>query len=230
MTNPSIPVRASFPVPPPLANLPFGTIGPGGMVYPATTFMEFIQILWASIQGQDGILDILLSLQPSPGQVSAAVESLLAQQVGPAASEGALHGAIAAVAQRTAEAYMLAVQPSPRRPSEPIVRFYGDLPGQPTAGQELFAITMVGDEHFTKGLGRNVGGVLVPPTGAVTFPIKVNGVQIGTMNVAMGATTATWTMANPYNALAGDIFAFYAPPSVDATLSGPHYTFVGTRS
>lgn len=110
-----------------------------------------------------------------------------------------------------------------------IIRFYGSFSGRPTASQELFAVEMTGDEIFPAGLGNNKGKVGTAPTGAVTFNIKVNGTTVGTMNVAGGATVATWTMASQYTATAGDIFAFFAPASVDATLADLRYTFVGSR-
>jgi hypothetical protein len=108
-------------------------------------------------------------------------------------------------------------------------RFYGSLAGIPTAGQELFAIEMKGDETFAAGLASNLGGCAVGPTGAVTCAIKVNGTAIGSMDIAIGTTSATWTLASDYVAGAGDRLAFYAPASVDPTLSGLHYTFVFQR-
>lgn len=110
-----------------------------------------------------------------------------------------------------------------------IVRFYGSFAGKPTANQELFAVEMKGDEVFPAGLTSNLGKCEVAPTGSVTLNIKVNGSTVGSMNIAAGATVATWTMASQYTAAAGDIFAFYAPTSVDVTLFGLRYTFVGSR-
>lgn len=110
-----------------------------------------------------------------------------------------------------------------------VVRFYGSLAGKPSAAQELFAVEMLGDEVFPASLTSNVGKVGTAPTGSVTFSITVNGSSVGTMNVAAGATVATWVMASQYTATAGDIFAFYAPSSVDSTLQDLRYTFVGSR-
>lgn len=108
-------------------------------------------------------------------------------------------------------------------------RFYGSLAGQPTAGQELFAIEMKGDETFEAGLAENLGGCVVAPTADVTCLIKANGTTIGSMDIALGNAVATWTLAADYDAVPGDRLAFYAPGSVDATLSGLHYTFVFKR-
>ncbi len=230
MPGPNTPVVSTFPLPPPVGSLAHSIVRENGNVYWTPTGWNFIQILWAAIQGQGGVIDQLLALEPSPGQISAAVESLLAQQIGPAASEGAMRAQIAALGGKLEEAIMALQAPVPRRAYEPIIRFYGDLPGMPTAGQELFSVEMIGDEHFPAGLGRNVGGSAAPAATAAVFPISVNGSPVGSMNIAMGATVATWTMANPYDALPKDILSFAAPSPADATLSGPRYTFIGTRS
>jgi hypothetical protein len=88
------------------------------------------------------------------------------------------------------------------------LRFYGSIDGKPDAGMELFEIEMNGDEKFVAGLPSNRGKCNVAPTGSVTLPIKNNGVSIGSMNIAAGATTATWTMASDYAPSAGDLFSF----------------------
>ena len=112
----------------------------------------------------------------------------------------------------------------------PTFRLYGDLAGKPTAGQELFAVEMAGDEFFPQGLPNNLGSVAVAPTGSVTFPITVNGSSVGSMNIAASATVATWTFSAPYQAAQGDILRFLAPAPADATLDSPRYTFIGTRA
>lgn len=61
MANPSIPVVASFPIPPPLPNLPIS--GQDGL--PTPYFFQFMQFLWSAIQGSGGIIeqttDVLLN-------------------------------------------------------------------------------------------------------------------------------------------------------------------------
>lgn len=113
-----------------------------------------------------------------------------------------------------------------------VVRFYGAFRGQPTASQPLFeaGIEMDGDEVFASGFPNNLGGVTVAPTAAATFTFTVNGLPRGYMQIAAGATTATWSMTGQYNAARGDVINFLAPAIPDATLSGPRYTFIGTRS
>lgn len=105
-------------------------------------------------------------------------------------------------------------------------KWYGGLAGIPTASQLLFDIIMTGTETFSVNFPGNQGGCTIAPTGSVTFIIKKNGSNVGTMNIAGGATVATWTLGTPLSFSAGDHFQFYAPASVNATLSGPSYTFV----
>lgn len=54
MANPRTPAQASFPVPPPVPGWPL--VDAKGMATPA--FAQFLQLLWAAIQGAGGIIDI----------------------------------------------------------------------------------------------------------------------------------------------------------------------------
>lgn len=111
-----------------------------------------------------------------------------------------------------------------------IVRLYGSLDGRPTAGQELFDIEMVGDEVFPAGLVFNSGSYDVAPSSNITSPIYVNDVQVGSMNGSVGSRDATWVMLAEYRAAAKDKLRFNAPTPQDPTMSGPRYTYIGTRT
>lgn len=109
--SPSTPAQATFPVPPPLANLQL--INPAG--FPTPVFLEFLQILWAAIQGGGGLIDQLTSNDAAAeatqdpnsfNDVAAQVESLrsdvsnvLAQLDQIEAADG-LREAVASIAQR----------------------------------------------------------------------------------------------------------------------------------
>lgn len=54
MANPRTPAQASFPIPPPVPGWPL--VDAKGMATPA--FAQFLQLLWAAIQGAGGIIDI----------------------------------------------------------------------------------------------------------------------------------------------------------------------------
>lgn len=72
-------VAPAGPVPPPVLALPFGRVGQGGQVYLSTVGINFLQTLWAAIQGAGGIIDLNTLNLATPGQIGAAVESQLNQ-------------------------------------------------------------------------------------------------------------------------------------------------------
>jgi hypothetical protein len=110
-----------------------------------------------------------------------------------------------------------------------LFRLSGNLAGQPSAGQVLFEVEMVGGEQLPAGLSGSVGGCDVAPTGSVSLPLTAGGTALGSMNIASGATTASFSFASAHTFSNGDVLTFAAPASVDPTLSGLHYTFIGTR-
>jgi hypothetical protein len=111
-----------------------------------------------------------------------------------------------------------------------VLRLYGATDGrQPDPGEVLFEIEMLGGETFPAGFTSNLGGCDVAPTGSITCTVFKNGSSVGSMNIAAGATAATWTLASPLSFAAGDKMKFTAPATQDATLSGLYYTFAGGR-
>jgi hypothetical protein len=71
MVNPTVPPQATFPVSPILARMPIGFMDPNleGQVLPTLQFLKMYQQLWAAIQGQGGVIDIvdfLVSLATAP--------------------------------------------------------------------------------------------------------------------------------------------------------------------
>lgn len=77
MSSPDIPPIATDPIPPPVGSLAVGRVV-DGLVYFTPTGLEFMQFLWASLQGQGGVFDQMVIDAPSPGRVAAIVQSLLA--------------------------------------------------------------------------------------------------------------------------------------------------------
>jgi hypothetical protein len=110
-----------------------------------------------------------------------------------------------------------------------LLRLSGNLAGAPSAGQVLFEVEMVGGEGFPINLTGSVGGCDVAPTGNITCPLTKNGSSIGSMNIAAGATASTFTFSAGVSFASTDISKFAAPTTADATLSGLHYSFIGTR-
>jgi hypothetical protein len=64
-TNPTN-VSASFPVLPPVFNLPFGQVQDNGQVYLTPAGMELMQVIWAAIQGSGGLVDQATFSQTTP--------------------------------------------------------------------------------------------------------------------------------------------------------------------
>lgn len=79
MPGPNTPSAASAPIPPPFQNLPFGQVRESGQVYLSVPAIQFLQELWAALQGQGGILDILVLLFQSPAITSAQTTALINQ-------------------------------------------------------------------------------------------------------------------------------------------------------
>jgi hypothetical protein len=66
-------------------------------------------------------------------------------------------------------------------------------------------------------------------TSAAAFNIQKNGSNIGTMNFAASATTATFTLASATTFNAGDVLTILAPSPQDATLANVSWTLEATH-
>jgi Putative phage tail protein len=97
--------------------------------------------------------------------------------------------------------------------------------------QELFFSTPVRNITLPVALAGTHAGCRGAPTGSVTVSMLKNGVSFGTINIAAGATTATYTMtaAVSFNGTT-DTFSLSAPASPDATFSGFWVNFYASRS
>lgn len=82
MSNPQTPVTAGNLVPPPVLNLPWGQVQ-GGMVMLTPSAIEFLQTLWASIQGSGGVIDIIALAAGSPSAIAATAEAVMLEQGSP---------------------------------------------------------------------------------------------------------------------------------------------------
>lgn len=65
-------------------------------------------------------------------------------------------------------------------------------------------------------------------TAAATFTIYKNGGSIGTINIAAGASTATFTFASAQNLAVGDVITVVAPGTQDSTLADVAVTLLAT--
>jgi hypothetical protein len=80
------------------------------------------------------------------------------------------------------------------------------------------------------GLTGSVGGCLTAPTGSVAIAIQQNGVGIGSVNIAAGAITATFTFSAAVTLNPGDLLDFIAPTTPDLTLAGLYFSIAGVRN
>lgn len=109
MPGPQTPAAASFPIPPPAANLPLGERRADGLIYPTAYFLEFVQILWASIQGAGGIIDQSAIGLPQPGVTMAMMQGLLEQAF--QASPAQVAPLLAAIARQAEARPLLPIPP-----------------------------------------------------------------------------------------------------------------------
>ncbi len=77
MSNTGATTQATFPVTPPAFNLPWGTVQ-GGQVMLTPAAMQFLQEIWAAIQGTGGLADQTTSGLPEPADGVAAAFGLAA--------------------------------------------------------------------------------------------------------------------------------------------------------
>jgi hypothetical protein len=104
--------------------------------------------------------------------------------------------------------------------------------GQPGDGEILYEFVAVRDFRLPAGLSGSAGKVAgVTATSTATFPVKKNGVQVGSIIYPNTTSAPTFTMASTTDFLASvpDILSIEAPTPQDTTLSDIAVTLKGTR-
>jgi len=79
MTNPETPAGSSGQSPPPVLNLPWGRVSSGGDVYLSITALEFLEKLWASVNGTGGVVETMTTTRLSTSQVVGIVKGVVEQ-------------------------------------------------------------------------------------------------------------------------------------------------------
>lgn len=79
------------------------------------------------------------------------------------------------------------------------------------------------------GLTDSKADLLVPPAADLSFPITVNGTQVGSVDFASAANTATFTFAADVTMAAGDVVKLMKPTTVDVAATELSATFVAIR-
>jgi hypothetical protein len=104
--------------------------------------------------------------------------------------------------------------------------------GMPGAAQVLYEFTAVRDFRLPAGLLGSAGKIAgVTATGTATFPVKKNGVLVGTIIYSPTASRPTFTLVSTTDFLASmaDILSIEAPSPQDATLADVQVSLKGTR-
>lgn len=104
--------------------------------------------------------------------------------------------------------------------------------GQPASAEVLIRIPFVRSVSFPDDFAGSQGVVGTDPASSagVDFTIKKDGVQIGLMSFASGATTATFTTDSAAETFAaGEVLTVEAPNPQDADLSDVGFVLKGTK-
>jgi len=104
----------------------------------------------------------------------------------------------------------------------------GSWAGSPGASQVIERYIFATPVTFAAGLAGSYGTAGTAATALANFPIQKNGSTVGTMALAAGATSASFTMASATSFAGGDVLTIIAPASPDTTLANLAWTLTGT--
>lgn len=104
----------------------------------------------------------------------------------------------------------------------------GSTISQPTDGAVLMRFSVNRPFTLPSGLTDSKAESTVAATGSASYPIKKNGVQVGTIDWAAAATDATFTFSSAESFVVGDILTVEAPATADAAHDGISWTFAAT--
>jgi hypothetical protein len=105
----------------------------------------------------------------------------------------------------------------------------GTFPGQPTSGAVILRYPLPRAVRFPATLSGSKGVAGTAPAAAVSFSIRKNSIQFGTMDFAVGANTATFTAALDTDFAAGDVLTVIAPSPADSALADVGFALAGLR-
>jgi hypothetical protein len=105
--------------------------------------------------------------------------------------------------------------------------FAGYYPGKPATDAILLRVPIVRDVVLPIGLVGSRASATVASTGSVTYSIRKNGIQIGTMSFNSSAI-ATFTMAEATSLQEGDLLTISTVGASDATLSDIGFCLKGS--
>ncbi len=101
----------------------------------------------------------------------------------------------------------------------------GQLPATTDPIQRIVLIRTV---ILDVGLPGSLASCVNAPTGNVSLVLKANGISIGSINFASGATAGTFVFLAPQAIWAGQTFEVFPPSPQDATFSDVSWTLMGS--
>lgn len=163
---------------------------------------------------------VLFDVTGSPVTSTGTLAMALKTQVKNTFLAGPATGADATPTMRALTAADLPAQPFD------LTAFY---PGVPTASAIVTRVPVARAVTFPTSLTGSIGKASVAATAQTDFDVQKNGISVGTVRFAAGATTATFIAASAITLAAGDLLSVVAPSSVDATLANVGIVLAGTR-
>lgn len=217
MANPQTPAGTSAQAPPPVLNLPWGRVKANGDVYLNITAFEFLQTLWASVQGGGGLVDTLVTTRTSPAQIESLVLGLI-EAVGEPKRFKAPAPNLAAVRESADGSARLA-----RRPR----LFAAPLANGHTAGTGLSGSVFDGSVAVTWTLAAAYGDsinpyapksanfVLAAPNGGAGVP-TFRALVLADLPAAVGSVTSVSVVTA--NGVSGTVASPTSTPAITLTL------------
>lgn len=102
-------------------------------------------------------------------------------------------------------------------------------PGTPTASALVTRVPIARAVTFPAGLVGSIGTATAAATASAAFKVQKNGADVGAITFAAGATSATFTAADPITFAAGDLLSIIAPATADDSLTDVGFVLAGTR-
>jgi len=107
----------------------------------------------------------------------------------------------------------------------------GFYPGIPTASAKVLRVPIARAVTFAGNFVGSYFSASANATGSTVFDVQKNGSSIGSVTIAAGTTTATFTTTSGTSKsfAAGDVLMVVCPGTPDTTLADPGFVFAGTR-
>ena len=104
-------------------------------------------------------------------------------------------------------------------------------PGTPTASAKVVRVPIARAVTFPANFAGSYFSASANATGTTVFDVQKNGSSIGSVSIAAGGTTATFTTTSGTSKsfAAGDLLSIIAPGTPDATLADVGFVLAGTR-